>query len=109
MGQLVPGKDSGWRQTLYVALLFPIRGVFLWLIYPATFLVWLLLLPVRAIRRFVRGHRHPTFRQYVTWVDIVFIVLLNRTLLLPLGGAREWPKWPAHGEEGPRTSFLDAI
>jgi hypothetical protein len=109
VGQFVPANTSVWLQTLYLGLFLPIRGLFLWLIYPVTFVAWLLLVPVRAMRRVTRGQRHPSFRQYVTCVDSAFIVLLNRTVLRAFGGSRDWPKWPAYGDTRPRTSFLDAL
>lgn len=98
-----------WKGVSYLAILLPIRGLALWLIFPLTFVFWVALGPIRSARRLFGRALHPSFLQYVTWVDSSFIAVLNRTLLRPYSAPRIWPRWPKPGEEGPLTRFTDAI
>jgi hypothetical protein len=92
---------------LYTLLLFSIRGVVLWVIVPVTFAFWLVLSPIRLVRRLFFRIRHPTFRQYLTWADEVLITVLEHTVLRPLCTPSRFPYWPKVGDRGPKTSLLD--
>jgi len=85
------------------------RGFALWIIVPAVFLIWLLLAPIRALRRILGIGRPARLRQYVTWADECFIAILERTVLRPLGIRQPWPRWPKRDDVQAETSLLDAV
>jgi hypothetical protein len=80
-----------------------IRGLLLWLVVPLGLVLWLLLWPLLRARRVRLG-------QFLGWMDLNLVALLQHSLLRPLFVSRA-PWIPASGlpSVSHRIGFLDPV
>ena len=110
-GHVVPRRleaanipEVGVRGALYALLVLTLRGILLWIVLPATCLLWIMTAPFRLL---MKSDSRPALRQYLSWADEVLIAILERTLLLPLRVLAPWPRWPRQRDTTQAPSLLD--
>lgn len=101
-------SDSPWMGFPFLVLL-SIRGLAMWVYVPCTFLVWILLFPIRRYLAWRRNREFASLPLYVTVVDEWFIWLCSQSLLRPFTKRVPTPEWPLHGDTRPRTSLIDLM
>jgi hypothetical protein len=63
-------------------LFFCVRGILLWIVLPTSILLWLAVLPARA----VLGHRYLPLRKLFGWADLNVSAAIAQVVLRPVGG-----------------------
>jgi hypothetical protein len=89
------------------AVVIVLRGILLWIVVPASIVIWLVFLPVRLVRR-LAGKRHPSLLAYLRWADDVLQNLLD--IVVPGSPPPvRWPRWPRYGDRRDWSPIVDAL
>jgi len=80
-----------------------VRGLFLWLVVPLAFLLWLVLTPVRALRR--RSFVSPG--KVIGWADLNLTAALGQVLIRPFGRRVDFTPWSSLPLVDHRVSVVD--
>jgi hypothetical protein len=70
-----------------------LRGIWMWLVVPIGVVVRVLTEITAFVRRSPRTPP-PTWRQWVTFLDMTLLAAAERSVLRPLGMVGEWPERP---------------
>ena len=83
-----PTNSSSVQAIALLGLLI-VRGLFLWLVVPLAFLLWLLITPIRALRH--RSFVSPS--KVIGWSDLNLTAALGQVLIRPFGRRVDFTPW----------------